>query len=81
MYKKMNNEKLFHLVDPANTVQFTAREREKVYKPDQEDPEVVQPYAAYSPAGNVKVSFTTYFTVHACLYIILLQINIVYNLN
>uniref|UniRef100_A0A8C1DBZ2 N-acetylated alpha-linked acidic dipeptidase like 1 n=1 Tax=Cyprinus carpio carpio TaxID=630221 RepID=A0A8C1DBZ2_CYPCA len=42
------------VVDPANTVQFTAREREKVYKPDQEDPEVVQPYAAYSPAGNVK---------------------------
>ncbi|XP_016413635.1 aminopeptidase NAALADL1 [Sinocyclocheilus rhinocerous] len=42
------------VVDPANTVQFTAREREKVYKPDQEDPEVVQPFAAYSPAGNVK---------------------------
>uniref|UniRef100_A0A8C2HJS6 Aminopeptidase NAALADL1 n=1 Tax=Cyprinus carpio TaxID=7962 RepID=A0A8C2HJS6_CYPCA len=27
---------------------------QNVYKPDQEDPEVVQPYAAYSPAGNVK---------------------------
>lgn len=46
---------LFYLVDPENTVLFTAREKEKAYKPDQEDPEVVQPFAAYSPAGNVKV--------------------------
>ncbi|KAK7164436.1 hypothetical protein R3I94_002979 [Phoxinus phoxinus] len=42
------------VVDPENTVLFTAREREKAYTPDQDDPEVVQPYAAYSPAGNVK---------------------------
>ncbi len=61
MYKKLKKEKLFYLVDPANTanIRFVAREREKAYKPEQEDPEVVQPYAAYSPAGNVKVSFTT----------------------
>lgn len=45
----------FYLVDPENRVLFTAREKEKAYKPEQEDPEVVQPYAAYSPAGNVKV--------------------------
>ncbi len=75
-------EKLFYLVDPENTVLFVAREREKAYKPEQEDPEVVQPFAAYSPAGNVKVSFTTliYFTVHACVYIIL-QRNIVFTWN
>ncbi|XP_073696320.1 aminopeptidase NAALADL1 [Garra rufa] len=42
------------VANPESTVLFTAREREKPYKPDQEDPEVVQPYAAYSPAGNVK---------------------------
>ncbi|KAK2911261.1 hypothetical protein Q8A67_003394 [Cirrhinus molitorella] len=42
------------VVNPESTVLFTAREREKPYTPDQEDPEVVQPFAAYSPAGNVK---------------------------
>lgn len=46
---------IFYLVDPENQVLFTAREREKAYKPEQQDPEVVQPFAAYSPAGNVKV--------------------------
>ncbi|KAK0147473.1 N-acetylated-alpha-linked acidic dipeptidase-like protein [Merluccius polli] len=37
------------------TVLHTAREREKSYGPDQEDPAVVQPYAAYSPAGQPQV--------------------------
>uniref|UniRef100_G3PKD8 Aminopeptidase NAALADL1 n=1 Tax=Gasterosteus aculeatus aculeatus TaxID=481459 RepID=G3PKD8_GASAC len=40
--------------DPADAVLYTAREKEKVYTPDQDDAEVVQPYAAYSPAGQPK---------------------------
>lgn len=32
------------------------REKEKPYTADQEDPEVVQPYAAYSPGGHAKVT-------------------------
>uniref|UniRef100_A0A8D3CHJ6 Aminopeptidase NAALADL1 n=1 Tax=Scophthalmus maximus TaxID=52904 RepID=A0A8D3CHJ6_SCOMX len=40
--------------DPSDTVLHTAREKEKSYTPDQDDPEVVQPYAAYSPAGHAK---------------------------
>ncbi|KAM9446861.1 aminopeptidase NAALADL1 [Clarias gariepinus] len=30
------------------------REKEKMYFPEQDDPEVVQPYAAYGPAGHAK---------------------------
>uniref|UniRef100_A0AAQ6A315 Aminopeptidase NAALADL1 n=1 Tax=Amphiprion ocellaris TaxID=80972 RepID=A0AAQ6A315_AMPOC len=41
-------------VTVANTVQHSIREREKAYTSDQDDPEVVQPYAAYSPAGHAK---------------------------
>ncbi|XP_047237823.1 aminopeptidase NAALADL1 [Girardinichthys multiradiatus] len=40
------------VVNTSNSVLFTVREREKPYTPDQEDPEVVQPFAAYSPPGN-----------------------------
>lgn len=43
------------LVNQADAVLFTVREKEKPYYPEQEDPEVVQPYAAYSPAGHPKV--------------------------
>ncbi|KAK5870874.1 hypothetical protein PBY51_003784 [Eleginops maclovinus] len=42
------------VVSPSDTVQYTAREKEKSYTSDQDDPEVVQPYAAYSPAGHPK---------------------------
>lgn len=49
-----NNPNKVTVVDAANTVKYSIREKEKPYTPDQEDPEVVQPYAAYSPAGNVK---------------------------
>ncbi|XP_049906969.1 aminopeptidase NAALADL1 [Epinephelus moara] len=42
------------VVDPKNKVLHTAREKEKNYTSDQNDPEVVQPYAAYSPAGKPK---------------------------
>ncbi|XP_057177424.1 aminopeptidase NAALADL1 [Triplophysa rosa] len=42
------------VVDPSDKVLFTVREREKAYYPEQNDPEVVQPYAAYSPAGHAK---------------------------
>lgn len=40
---------------PTGEVVHTVREKEKNYTSDQNDPDVVQPYAAYSPAGNVKV--------------------------
>ena len=46
---------MFVTVAPDTTVLHTAREREKSYGPDQDDPEVVQPYAAYSPAGTPQV--------------------------
>ncbi|XP_038161766.1 aminopeptidase NAALADL1 [Cyprinodon tularosa] len=42
------------VVNQADAVLFTVREKEKPYYPEQEDPEVVQPYAAYSPAGHPK---------------------------
>ncbi|KAM9360401.1 aminopeptidase NAALADL1 [Symphorus nematophorus] len=42
------------VVSPSDTVLHTAREKEKSYTSDQNDPEVVQPYAAYSPAGHAK---------------------------
>ncbi|KAM7415829.1 hypothetical protein PAMA_018064 [Pampus argenteus] len=42
------------VVSPSNAVLHTAREKEKPYTADQEDPAVVQPYAAYSPAGHPK---------------------------
>uniref|UniRef100_A0AAQ6ARD7 Aminopeptidase NAALADL1 n=1 Tax=Amphiprion ocellaris TaxID=80972 RepID=A0AAQ6ARD7_AMPOC len=49
-----NNPNKVTVVDAANTVQHSIREREKAYTSDQDDPEVVQPYAAYSPAGHAK---------------------------
>uniref|UniRef100_A0AAX7SSI0 Aminopeptidase NAALADL1 n=1 Tax=Astatotilapia calliptera TaxID=8154 RepID=A0AAX7SSI0_ASTCA len=49
-----NNPNTVTVVSPTNTVLHTIREKEKPYTPDQSDPEVVQPYAAYSPAGHVK---------------------------
>ncbi|XP_045891609.1 aminopeptidase NAALADL1 [Micropterus dolomieu] len=42
------------VVSPSDSVLHTVREKEKPYTSDQEDPEVVQPYAAFSPAGNTK---------------------------
>lgn len=42
------------VVNPSNTVLHTVREKEKDYTSDQRDPEVVQPYAAYSPAGQAQ---------------------------
>ncbi|XP_059193796.1 aminopeptidase NAALADL1-like [Centropristis striata] len=42
------------VVSPTDTVLHTAREKEKSYPPEQDDPDVVQPYAAYSPAGHPK---------------------------
>ncbi|XP_035292001.1 aminopeptidase NAALADL1 [Anguilla anguilla] len=42
------------VVSPSDTVLFTAREKELAYEPAQNDPDVVQPYAAYSPAGHPK---------------------------
>ncbi|XP_029915553.1 aminopeptidase NAALADL1 [Myripristis murdjan] len=40
------------VVSPSNAELYTAREKEKPYGPEQQDPEVVQPYAAYAPSGH-----------------------------
>ncbi|TRY54448.1 hypothetical protein DNTS_023713 [Danionella cerebrum] len=53
-FPSKTNPNKVSVVDEENKVLFMAREKEKAYKPEQEDPDVVQPYAAYSPAGNVK---------------------------
>lgn len=45
-------------------MQYTIREKEKNYTDDQNHPDVVQPYAAYSPPGNVKVEFCITTTNH-----------------
>lgn len=42
------------VVSSSDTVLHTARQKEKSYTEDQNDPDVVQPYAAYSPAGHPK---------------------------
>ncbi|XP_051923665.1 aminopeptidase NAALADL1 [Hippocampus zosterae] len=42
------------VVNASNAVLHTVREKEKAYTADQEDPAVVQSYAAYSPAGQVQ---------------------------
>lgn len=44
-------------VTESGGVLHTVREREKNYTDDQIDPNVVQPYAAYSPPGRAKVSY------------------------
>uniref|UniRef100_A0A3P9NTT9 Aminopeptidase NAALADL1 n=1 Tax=Poecilia reticulata TaxID=8081 RepID=A0A3P9NTT9_POERE len=41
-------------VENSDSVLFTVREREVNYTADQNDPQVVQPFAAYSPAGQAK---------------------------
>ncbi|KAM6945087.1 aminopeptidase NAALADL1 [Lycodopsis pacificus] len=46
------NPNMVTVVSSSDTVLYTVREKEKSYTPDQDDPEVVQPYAAYSPAGQ-----------------------------
>ncbi|KAF7687672.1 aminopeptidase NAALADL1 isoform X1 [Silurus meridionalis] len=38
----------------GSDVLYYIREKEKTYFSEQDDPEVVQPYAAFGPAGNVK---------------------------
>ncbi|XP_054628649.1 aminopeptidase NAALADL1 [Dunckerocampus dactyliophorus] len=40
------------VVNASNHTLHTVREKEKAYTSDQNDPAVVQPYAAYSPAGH-----------------------------
>lgn len=43
-------------MSPSGKVLHTVREKEKNYtNSDQNDPDVVPPYAAYSPAGHVEV--------------------------
>ncbi|KAI4877165.1 hypothetical protein NFI96_020668 [Prochilodus magdalenae] len=42
------------VVNSSDHVLHTAQEREKPYTDDQKDPDVVQPFAAFGPAGNVK---------------------------
>lgn len=49
-----NNPNKVTVVNASNSVLHTLREKEVSYTPDQEDPNVVQPYAAYSPAGHAR---------------------------
>lgn len=49
-----NNPNKVTVVDGSGSVLHTVREKEKPYTPDQEQSDVVQPYAAYSPAGHPK---------------------------
>ncbi|XP_058886522.1 aminopeptidase NAALADL1-like [Acipenser ruthenus] len=49
-----NKPNCFTVVSPTDTIQYTSRLKEKAYTEDQNDPEVVQPYAAYAPAGRPK---------------------------
>lgn len=57
-------------VNETDAAVFTVREKEKPYTEDQKDPEVVQPFAAYSPAGHPKVKTTTSSTLFKCPYIL-----------
>ncbi|XP_077570364.1 aminopeptidase NAALADL1 [Stigmatopora nigra] len=54
------------VVNTSNHVLHMAREKEKAYTTEQEDPAVVQPYAAYSPSGHVqgKLVYANYGTVY-----------------
>lgn len=54
----------FFSVNASDKVLYTVREREKNYTDDQNDPDVVQPYAAYSPPGNVQVKCCITTTNH-----------------
>lgn len=45
-------------VKPSGEVLHSVREKEKNYTLDQNHPDVVQPYAAYSPPGTVKVKYS-----------------------
>ena len=53
----------------SGSVLYKARETEKGYgpNPDQDNPEVVRPYAAYSPAGNPQVQNYRLYT-QSCRY-------------
>ncbi|XP_062874192.1 aminopeptidase NAALADL1 [Trichomycterus rosablanca] len=42
------------VVNSSDAVLYTAREKEKPYFPEQENPDVVQPFAAFGPAGHAK---------------------------
>ncbi|KAK7934374.1 hypothetical protein WMY93_005270 [Mugilogobius chulae] len=42
------------VVNASNSVLYTLRDKEEIYTPDQEDPNVVPSYAAYSPKGHPK---------------------------
>lgn len=46
-------------MNPSNEVLHAVQEKETSYTDDQKDPDVVQPYAAYSPPGNVQVKCST----------------------
>lgn len=49
-----NNTNKVTVVNPSGTVLHSVREKEINYTNDQNDPDVVQPYAAYSPSGHVQ---------------------------
>ncbi|XP_035999923.1 LOW QUALITY PROTEIN: aminopeptidase NAALADL1 [Fundulus heteroclitus] len=49
-----NNPNKVTVVNQEDSVLFSVREKEETYYPEQDDPQVVQPYAAYSPAGHAR---------------------------
>lgn len=49
-----NNTNKVTVVNPSGTVLHSVREKEINYTKDQNDPDVVQPFAAYSPSGHVQ---------------------------
>ncbi|XP_072520941.1 aminopeptidase NAALADL1 [Salminus brasiliensis] len=53
-FPKSDTPNTVTVVNATDDVLYAAREKEKPYGPDQEDPAVVQPYAAYGPAGHAR---------------------------
>lgn len=45
----------------GSNVMYSLREKEKAYYPEQNDTEVVQPYAAFGPAGHAQVALLIQF--------------------
>lgn len=50
-----------HVSVRGTDVVHHAREKEKAYYPEQNDTDVVQPYAAFGPAGHAKVHLSIHF--------------------
>ena len=54
-YPDKDNPNVIYLLDDKDTAQFTTQLAEEILSEDQDHPDVVPPFNAYSPAGNVQV--------------------------